>query len=185
MPFPFAKRLWRSTLRAVLNPGWKDQALRSRQLSEAVTRFEHRAIYRDLTSGILQSISDDNLIQVVYDSVETRLPDGHSGVLPIDVSLPRGCIATYYFRAMDYNVWNGGFDQFFDEANSDLAARTIEALRFLGLVEMADLTAEAQQRFAADVSVSQCDARHAELQPAAEQQVIHFIREHPGEFITA
>ncbi|MFO1459335.1 MAG: DUF4375 domain-containing protein [Verrucomicrobiota bacterium] len=184
MRLPSARQLWRSTVRAVLNPGWKQRALRSRHLNQAITRFQHRAIHRDLTADTLGGISDDEILQAVYDCVETRLPQGHVGVLPTGTGIPGGCASIYYFRTMDYDVWNGGFDQFLDGADPDLTAHTVQALRFLGLAQMADTVVEAQQRFASGDSMSRCDARYAELQPAAEQHIIHFIRRRPDEFTT-
>jgi hypothetical protein len=184
MPIPFTKRMWRRVLRTIFNPGWKARAKQGQLLRESVTRFEQRTIHRDLTPEILHSISDDELIQAIVDCVETRLPQGHVGVFPSGVSLPRGCIATYYCRIMSYGVWNGGFEQFIDGSGADAVKQTVEALQFFGLFELADVVIEAERRYARGESTSPCDDRHAELQPEAERQIIRFIRERPDEFTT-
>ena len=81
MRLPSARQLWRSTVRAVLNPGWKQRALRSRHLNQAITRFQHRAIHRDLTADTLGGISDDEILQagtftLPYPAYSSKTVDG-------------------------------------------------------------------------------------------------------------
>ncbi len=184
MPLPSIKRIRRSAFRALFNPGWKEQALRSRQLSAAVTRFQHRTIYRELTVQILCGISDDDLVQAVQDCVESKLPQGHVGVLPPGLGVHRGCMSIYYYRTMDYEVWNSGFDHWLRGSSSELVVHTTEALRFLGLAAMAGTLEEAQQRFNCGRSIARCCARYLRAQAEAEPQIVRFIREHPDEFTT-
>ena len=178
------KRLWRSAFRTVFNPDWKKRALRSRQLKEAVTCFEHRTIHRELTPDILRTIPDDDLIQAVYDCVETRLPKGHVGLLPADAGLPHGCCSIYYYRTMDYDVWNGGFEQFFDTNDQAVIARTVEAIRFLDLHQMAVVVEDARQQYSTDRPTSQCEDRYAGLHPTVEPHVVRFIRSNLNQFST-
>ena len=184
MHLPSAKRIWRTTLRALFNPNWKQQALRSRELRQAVTQFQHRAIYHDITPDILRNIRDNDLIQAIYDCVEARLPREHVGIVPPALGLPRACTSIYYYRMMDYDVGNGGFDQFLNGSGAEVAVQTVESLRFLGLPQIADVVAEALERFAAGKSTSDCDTSYAKLHPAAEPHLIGFIRAHPDEFTT-
>lgn len=158
--------------------------MRSRQVSEAITRFQHRTIYHDITPDILLSIGGNDLIQAIYDCVEERLPSGHVGIVPSAIGFPRGSTSIYYYRTMDYDVWNGGFDQFLDGSGANLATLTAESLRFLGLPQIADVVVQAQVCFAAAESTSDCDTRYAELHPTVEPHLIRFIREHSDEFTT-
>jgi hypothetical protein len=178
------KRLWRRTVRSILNPRWREQALRSRQLGQAVTRFQHRTVHRDLALDVLAHIPDDELIQAVHDCVESRLPHGHTGAVPVDAGVPRGSASVYSFQTLDYDVWNGGFDRFLEGAGAEAAGRAAEALRFLGVPEVADIVEQARARFNAGKSTGRCEARYAKLQAAVEQQIITFIRKHPDEFTT-
>jgi len=171
-------------LRALFNPNWKEQTLRNLQLRKAVTRFQNRTVYHDITPDILRNIGDDALIQAINDCVEARLPREHVGLVPHAIGLPRGCTSIYYYRMLDYDVWNGGFDQFFDGSDAELAAETMESLRFLELPQIADVVAEAQVRFAAARSTSECDTCYANLHPAVEPHLIRFVREHSDEFVT-
>jgi hypothetical protein len=130
MHLPSAKRIWRTTLRALFNPNWKQQALRSRELRQAVTQFQHRAIYHDITPDILRNIRDNDLIRAIYDCVEARLPREHVGIVPPALGLPRACTSIYYYRMMDYDVGNGGFDQFLNGSGAEVAVlRRWSALR--------------------------------------------------------
>jgi hypothetical protein len=184
MPLPSAKYLWRQFSRALFNPRWKERAIASRKLGEAVTRFQNRKIYHDLTPEILKTISDDDLIQAICDCVEARLPTGPITVIPADLGLPGGCIAVYNYRRMDGDVWNGGFEQFLDSAGSTVTLQTIDGLRSLKLPALADLVAEAQRRFAARKSLRHCDNDYSNLHPTVEPHIVRFIREHPEQFVT-
>jgi len=174
----------RAAFRVLFNPGWKEQALRSRQLSVAVTRFQHRTVYPELTPEILSGISDDDLVQAIQDCIESRLPQGHVDVLPSGHRLPSGCASVYYYRTMDYDVWSGGFDQFLKSSSPQLVAATMESLRLLGLAVLADTVAEAQQRFNSGRSTARYYARYEKAQVGAQSHIIRFIRDHPDEFTT-
>jgi hypothetical protein len=90
--------------------------------------------------------SDDDLIAALYDHVNLEASTrGEAALSPEE----RAVLAVWWLEA---EVNNGGFDQWFFNSAGDRAAFTVEALRWIGALTTADITARAIAVFAAPPS---------------------------------
>lgn len=100
-----------------------------------------------ISREVLQQTSDDALPGLLYDAACQRLGECakyQQGDLPGALDeLPRGLRLAYTLTALESEVFNGGFLQFFSNSTGEIAAETLEDCRTVGAVEHARLLTEA------------------------------------------
>ncbi|MCB9334947.1 MAG: DMP19 family protein [Flavobacteriales bacterium] len=92
--------------------------------------FNNRPIYKNLTQEIIDTISDDNLIQTVYDNIE---------LIGDEKKLSNGQKAIYSIWWVEAEVNNGGFNQFYFNSSSKYSQMAYDGFKLIGAVKFAEL----------------------------------------------
>lgn len=92
--------------------------------------------FRELSATILASISADEIGLAVVQHVHHRLASGVDEIRALE-GLPSGTRAIYATWAVDAEVLNGGFHQFFFHRSDALAGEALAAYELLGAEDYA------------------------------------------------
>jgi hypothetical protein len=84
-----------------------------RQIAESVRKWEARPRYSELTPEVLAAVPDDLLEQAIVDFVMAHGEWQDEELLALFASLPEGFGIVYTTWALDAEIANGGFHQYF------------------------------------------------------------------------
>ena len=175
-----------------------------RQIAESVRKWEARPRYTELTPEVLAGVPDDLLEHAIVDFVMAHGEWQDDALLALFASLPEGFGIVYTTWALDAEVANGGFHQYFWNTKGrylDLLTKAVarigtpEHVRVLeeavgifrgkGTPDVAGLTPRQQlEAFSDSARVSELaplDSRWYDLGDLAAARV-RFIREAPALF---
>lgn len=105
------------------------------------------SIQNPLTEQIIDTTSDDLLLDVVYDNLYRKLSATHDKEYEIVVSWNKSRQAIYMISQLQTEVNNGGYNQFYFNSSGQFAAALPEALKLVGATKFADLTERANSTF--------------------------------------
>lgn len=117
------------------------------QLANTVEAFKNRPIYRELTEQNIDSTSDENLLQVVFDNLTDKQPAGYEKEYVTVMSWNKSRQAIYMIWLLEAEVNNGGYNQFYFNPSGQFYKHLPEALRLVGATKFADLTEKANKTF--------------------------------------
>ena len=117
------------------------------QLAKSVEEFKNRPIHKKLTEEIIDTTSDDNLLQVVFDNLSERLPTDYKKEYETVISWNKSRQAIYMIWLLESEVNNGGYNQFYYNSSGQFYKFLPEALRLVGSKKFADLTEKANITF--------------------------------------
>ena len=117
------------------------------QIAQSVEVFKNRPIYKELTEQNIDSTSDDNLLQVVFDNLSEKLPDDYEKEYETVMTWNKSRKAIYMIWALEAEVNNGGYNQFYSNSSGQFYKGLPEALRLVGANGFADLTQRANDLF--------------------------------------
>jgi hypothetical protein len=117
------------------------------QLSNSVEAFKNRPIHKELTEQIIDTTSDENLLQVVFDNLYEKQPDDYEKEYETVMSWNKSRQAIYMIWALETEVNNGGYNQFYFNSSGQFYKQLPEALRLIGANKFADLTKKANNTF--------------------------------------
>lgn len=117
------------------------------EIERSIEAFKNRPIYKILTEEIINSTSDDNLLQVVFDNLSEKLPDDFEKEYQTVISWNKSRQAVYMIWVLDAEVNNGGFNQFYFNSSGKFYKHLPEALRLVGARPYAELVEKANQTF--------------------------------------
>lgn len=116
------------------------------QISQSIESFKNRPIYKELTIQIIDSTSDEDLLQVVFDNLSEKQPvDDEEYEIVMNWNKSRQAI--YIIWLLEAEVNNGGYNQFFFNSTGQFYTHLPERLRLVGASRFADLTARANKIF--------------------------------------
>lgn len=116
------------------------------QISQSIESFKNRPIYKELTIQIIDSTSDEDLLQVVFDNLSEKQPvDDEEYEIVMNWNKSRQAI--YMIWLLEAEVNNGGYNQFFFNSTGQFYTHLPERLRLVGASRFADLTARANKIF--------------------------------------
>ncbi|MGE8291542.1 MAG: DMP19 family protein, partial [Sphingobacterium sp.] len=101
------------------------------------------SVQNPLTEQIIDTTSDDLLLDVVYDNLYRKLSATHDKEYEIVLSWNKSRQAIYMISQLQGEVNNGGYNQFYFNSSGQFAAALPEALKLVGATKFADLTARA------------------------------------------
>lgn len=99
-----------------------------RQIAESVRKWEARPRYSELTPEVLAAVPDDLLEQAIVDFVTAHGEWQDDALLALFASLPEGFGIVYTSWALDAEIANGGFHQYFWNTKGrylDLATKAV------------------------------------------------------------
>ncbi|WP_333577518.1 DMP19 family protein [Sphingobacterium sp.] len=105
------------------------------------------SIQTPLTEQIIDTTSDDMLLEVVYDNLFRKLSATYDKEYEIVLSWNKSRQAIYMISQLEAEVNNGGYNQFYFNASGQFAAALPEALKLVGATKFADLTERANRTF--------------------------------------
>lgn len=117
------------------------------KIANSIDAFRNRIIYRDLSSEIIDSISDDNLLQIVFDNLWSKLPTNYEEEYKAVMSWNKSRQAIYIIWILEAEVNNGGFNQFYFNSSGQFYKNLPDALNLVGAIKFADLTRRANKTF--------------------------------------
>ncbi len=102
-------------------------------------------IHKILTGEIIDSTSDDQLLQVVFDNLLTKLPAGFEKEYEIVMTWNKSRQAIYLIWNLESQVNNGGYDQFYFNSSGRFYKHVPDALKLVGANKFAGLTERANK----------------------------------------
>ncbi len=112
-------------------------------LEESIQEFEERTIHNVLTPIIIKKTPDSDLIQAVFDNIETNFEDGEAYSLAKIKSLTPGQQAIFSIWWLRAELYNGGFNQFYSNPSGKFAKMAEEGLNLIQAQSYAQLVKKA------------------------------------------
>jgi hypothetical protein len=127
----------------------KEKEELKKQIDQSLQDFMHRPIYPILTSGILDTISDDKLEQTIIDNIFCKLEtiDSYEEQYKVIKSLSTGRQAVFATWGLEAEVNNGGFNQYFYNiaSSGQYAEEARDGFRLISAIKHSDLTQRAME----------------------------------------
>ncbi|OIQ33068.1 MAG: hypothetical protein BM555_04730 [Crocinitomix sp. MedPE-SWsnd] len=108
-------------------------------------KFNNRPIYSELKIEHIDSTSDDELIQLVFDNLTTKLEDNYEREFEIITSLSEERQTIYAIWLVEAEVNNGGFNQFYVNSSGQFAEIAEMAFKNVNSEKLANLMAKANK----------------------------------------
>lgn len=105
------------------------------------------SIQTPLTEQIIDTTSDNMLLEVVYDNLFRKLSAAYDKEYEIVLSWNKSRQAIYMISRLEAEVNNGGYNQFYFNSSGQFATALPEALKLVGATKFADLTERANSTF--------------------------------------
>jgi len=117
------------------------------QIAQSIETFKNRPIFKELTEHNIDTTSDDNLLQVVFDNLSEKLPTDYEKEYETVMTWNKSRQAIYMIWALEAEVNNGGYNQFYFNSSGQFYKQLPQALRLVGANKFADLTKRANELF--------------------------------------
>lgn len=117
------------------------------QLTNSVEAFKNRPIYKELTEQIIDTTSDENLLQVVFDNLSQKQPADYEEEYETVMSWNKSRQAIYMIWLLEAEVNNGGYNQLYFNSSGQFYKHLPDALNLVGATNFADLTKRANDTF--------------------------------------
>ena len=116
------------------------------QIMKSVEEFKNRKIYKKLTAEIIESTSDDELLQVVFDNLSEQLPKDYRKEYEfITTKFNSSQQAIFLSWWLEGEVNNGGFNQYYTNSSGQYAEMVPQLLEKMGAIRFAELTDRANK----------------------------------------
>lgn len=116
-------------------------------IDKSFEEFNNRKIYDKLTDEIIDQTSGDNLLQTVFDNIETNFEDGELYSVEKIKILSAGKQAIFSIWMLQAEVNNGGFNQFYYNSSGQFAELALEGLNLIETEKYADLLERANKTY--------------------------------------
>jgi len=119
------------------------------KVNKFLNDFKNRPIYRYLTEKIIDSTSDEKLMQVVFDNLTQKLPTSYTEEEEYETVLGwnKSRQAIYMIWILESEVNSGGYNQFYSNSGGQYHKYLPDALKLVGADKLADLTQRANDVF--------------------------------------
>lgn len=114
-----------------------DRAL-NRQIEKSMDDSITQPVYKKLTIQIINSTSDESLLQTVFDSLSQKFSVGKDEYKTV-LEFNRSQQAIYVIWELEAEVNNGGFNQYYTNSSGQFANLTPNALKLVGANEFSEL----------------------------------------------
>jgi hypothetical protein len=104
-------------------------------------------VYSVLTNEIIDTATDDELLQIVVDNLIAKLPADNDNTYDEILQWKKPQQVIYLVWTLEAQVGNGGFNQFYYNPSGRFYKLLPEALEVVGAYKFAQLTAEANQTY--------------------------------------
>lgn len=118
-----------------------------KQSATSAETSKHIPIDQELTEQCIDSTSDDDLLQLIFDHLSKKLPVDYRNEYETVMSWNSSMQAIYMIWVLEAEVNNGGYWQFYYNSSGPFYTHLPEALRRVGATQFADLTERANKVF--------------------------------------
>jgi hypothetical protein len=116
-------------------------------IAKSVESFKNRPIHKELTEEIIDTTSDENLLQVVFDNLSEKQPTNYEKEYETVMSWNESRQAIYMIWILEAEVNNGGYNQFYFNSSGQFYKHIPNALKLVGASKFADLAERANKTF--------------------------------------
>ena len=117
------------------------------QLANSVEEFKNRKISKELTEQIIDTTADENLLQVVFDNLSEKQSIDYEKEYETVMTWNKSRQAIYMIWALEAEVNNGGYNQFYFNSSGQFYKHLPDALKHVGANKFSDLTKRANDTF--------------------------------------
>ena len=115
------------------------------QIEKSIEDFKNRKIYKKLSAEILNSISDDNLEQTVFDNIYEIIGVDYANEFTNVRKLTKGQQAVFSTWIIEGEVNNGGFNQFYFNSSGQYAEMAALGFKTIGAEKYSNLAYRANK----------------------------------------
>ncbi len=173
-----------------------------------MSNWENRQVYQEITKDTINKIPDDLLVWAMFDYIWLKVGKDFEKTLQTLTELPSGFSIVYHLFALDGEIGNGGFNQYFFNGLDNNAKQQSDALSLIGATEHQKVFVEAfrihdeekqdeelQSRYSERTiesffstygmtTLDKCDDEWYALDKEFDALLVKYIRLHPELFIT-
>jgi hypothetical protein len=153
--------------------------------------------------AFLEAAADNNLEYLVFGYVDAYVFAEPKKFREALAELPKGWRFCWFLTDINYQVLNGGFNQFFSNSSGEYALETLEALVTVGAKEAAKILKKAidvfEKKFGRpadsrermgweprdDPAIDALDIRFMKLAESGGTSFVPYLRKHPEQFVHA
>ena len=117
------------------------------QHAQSFEVFKNRPIHKELTEQIIDTTSEDNLLQVVFDNLSEKQSTDYENEYETVMSWNKSRQAIYMIWVLEAEVNNGGYIQFYFNSSGQFYKHLPDVLKLVGANKFADLTKRANDTF--------------------------------------
>jgi hypothetical protein len=117
------------------------------QIAKSVEAFKNQPTHKKLTEQVIDTTSDENLLQIVFDNLSEKQPVDYEKEYETVMSWNKSRQAIYMIWVLEAEVNNGGYNQFYFNSSGQFYKHLPDALRLVGAHKFADLTEKANKTF--------------------------------------
>lgn len=117
------------------------------QLAGSIEEFKNRTIHTRLTEQTIDTTSDDDLLQVIFDNLSQKLPADYRKEYETVTSWNKSRQAIYMIWVLEGEVNNGGYNQYYYNSSGPFYTHLPQALRLVGANKFAAVTEKANEVF--------------------------------------
>jgi hypothetical protein len=168
---------------------------------ERISRGESAPAPSAITLELLKATPDTNLNPLICDYVHACLFDDSNDSDAALAELPQGMRYAWHISGIEFEIPNGGFNQFFFNTSGQYALDTLEALRAIGANEQAEILEKAIALFEKkysrpaasrkrwygkwrdDPEIEAMERRFDDLIDTGASSFVPYVRKHPEEFL--
>ncbi len=116
-------------------------------IAKSVEEFNNRKIYDKLTTDIIENTPDHQLIQTIFDNIDTNFEYGEQYTVEKVQHLTQGQQAIFSIWMLTAEVNNGGFNQFYFNPSGKFAQMAETALKYIGADKYFELVKNANKTY--------------------------------------
>lgn len=116
-------------------------------IAKSVEEFKNRKIYDKLTPGIIENTPDHQLIQTIFDNIDTNFEYGEQYSVEKVQHLKQGQQAIFSIWMLTAEVNNGGFNQFYFNPSGQFAQMAEAGLKYIGADNYYELVKNANKTY--------------------------------------
>jgi len=125
----------------------KDDGKLSKEIANSMKAFKNRPIQKELTSQIIDTTSDEDLLYLVFEYLAEKQPTNYKKEYETVMSWNNSRQAIYMIWMLEAEVNNGGYNQFYFNSSGQFYKHLPEVLELVGANKFADLTKRANDTF--------------------------------------
>lgn len=118
-----------------------------KQSATSAETSKHIPIDQELTEQCIDSTSDDDLLQLIFDHLSKKLSVDYRNEYETVMSWNSSMQAIYMIWVLETEVNNGGYNQFYFNSSGPFYTHLPEALRRVGATQFANLSERANKVF--------------------------------------